>query len=119
MTKLVPALTVTAAVLAGGLAYERTAGAETAPSVLRAQMLELVDANGTTRATLKVEPEGAVVFRLMDEDGTIRVKLGAGRDGSGLLLANEKTEPGVHLLATRTKTWVALQRDARRRVIRP
>jgi hypothetical protein len=119
MTKSTLTLTVVAFVLGAGLAHERTAGAETAPTVLRAQLLELVDESGTKRATLKVEPEGAVVFRLMDEDGTIRVKLGAGRDGSGLLLANEKTEPGVHLLATRTKTWVALQRDSKRRVIRP
>jgi hypothetical protein len=34
-------------------------------------------------------------------------------------LANENTEPGVHILATRTRTFVALQRDRRRRVLRP
>ena len=31
--------------------------------------------------------------------GTVRVKLGAGKDGSGLLLANDANEPGVHILA--------------------
>jgi hypothetical protein len=69
-----------------------------AAGVLRAQLIELVDARGMTRASLKTEGEG-VVFRLMDERGQIRVKLGAGEKGSGLLLADETTEVGIHLLA--------------------
>jgi hypothetical protein len=40
------------------------------------------------------------VFRLLDQGGAIRVKLGAWRGGSGLLLNDDATEPGVHLLAT-------------------
>ena len=51
------------------------------------------------RARLNVEANGEVVFRLLDETGTIRVKLGAGSDGSGLLLANDATEPGIHMVA--------------------
>ena len=35
-------------------------------------------------------------FRLRDQDGRIRVKLGADRTGSGLLLLDENTEPGIH-----------------------
>lgn len=43
-----------------------------------------------------------MVLRLLDQKGTIRVKLGAGEDGSGLVLLDEKaTEPGVHLIARR------------------
>jgi hypothetical protein len=40
-----------------------------------------------------------VVLRLLDQQGAIRVKLGAAKDGSWLLLANDATEPGIHLLA--------------------
>jgi hypothetical protein len=70
--------------------------------VLRAGAIELVDADGQVRAQLQVEPDGEVVFRLRDEAGTIRVKLGAGRYGSGLLLLDETTEPGIQLIARRT-----------------
>jgi hypothetical protein len=105
--------------LLGVLLRDRPAGAQEVPAVLRAQVIELVDGGGLVRAQLKVEPDGEVVFRLRDKNGTVRVKLGAGVDGSGLLLANEKTEPGVHILATRTRTFVALQRDRKRRVLRP
>lgn len=52
------------------------------------------------RSRLNVEENGEVVFRLLDQDGKIRVKLGAWRGGSGLLLNDDVTEPGVHLLAT-------------------
>ena len=71
------------------------------------------------RAQLDVEAEGEVVFRLRDSNGTIRVKLGASESGSGLVLADEATEPGVHILATRSGTSLTLQRGARRRVISP
>jgi hypothetical protein len=70
--------------------------------VLRAGAIELVDAGGQVRAQLQVEPDGEVVFRLRDEAGTTRVKLGAGRHGSGLLLLDETTEPGIQLIARRT-----------------
>jgi hypothetical protein len=103
----------------GVVLHERPAEARAVPKVVRAQMIELVDGRGVRRASLKVEPQGAVVFRLFDEAGTIRVKLGANEAGSGLLLANEATEPGVHLLATRERTWVSLQRGEQRHVLTP
>ena len=64
-------------------------------SVLRGRGLELVDATGQVRAQFNVEPGGEAVFRMRDESGTIRVKLGAGAEGSALLLLDETTEPGV------------------------
>jgi hypothetical protein len=72
--------------------------------VVRATALELVDADGQVRSRLNVEDSGEVVFRLLDEHGTIRVKLGAGEDGSGLLLIDETTEPAVQLVARRAAT---------------
>ena len=71
---------------------------------LRGRALELVDDRGQIRSRLNVESSGEVVLRLLDQDGTIRVKLGAGEDGSGLLLADEETEPGVHIIARRSGT---------------
>lgn len=80
---------------------QRASAAQAIEPVLRARTLELVDANGRVRSRLNVESGGEVVFRLFDQTGTIRVKLGAGEDGSGLVLNDETTEPGVHILARR------------------
>ena len=98
---------------------DRPAAAQTQPDIVRARAIELVDDRGRVRAQLDVESSGEVVFRLRDSAGTIRVKLGASEDGSGLLLANEDTEPGVHILANRRATSVTVQRGQQRRVITP
>ena len=110
---------ISALIALGALLYERPAAAQGVPSVVRAQAIELVDARGRVRAQLNVESSGAVVFRLRDSSGTIRVKLGASEDGSGLLLANEATEPGVHILATRSQTFVSVKRGEQSHVITP
>ena len=83
------------------LGYERAASAPSDTGVLRGQGLELVDASGRVRAQFNVEADGEAVFRMRDASGTIRVKLGAGDNGSGLLLIDETTEPGVQLIARR------------------
>jgi hypothetical protein len=93
--------------------------------VLRGQALELVDAAGQVRSRLNVEKDGQVVFRLLDQRGTIRVKLGAGEDGSGLVLLDERTEPGIHLVARREAqgergaTSVTLRSGDRSRTLTP
>jgi hypothetical protein len=91
---------VNLALLLFTVAQIRHTTAQDATPVLRAQAIELVDESGEVRSRLNVEENGEVVFRLLDQDGTIRVKLGAWRGGSGLLLNDDATEPGVHLLAT-------------------
>ena len=92
----------------------------TAPSVLRATVIELVDEGGQVRANLKVEPDGEVVFRMIDAKGTIRVKMGAAEDGSGLVLFDDRTEPAVHILAKRTGTTLTLAEKGREtRVFKP
>ncbi len=75
---------------------------------IRVREFELVDEKGQNRVSIKVEPDGELVFRMKDEAGTIRVKMGAGKDGSGLLLLNGETEPGLHALAKRGKTSLTL-----------
>ncbi len=108
------------AVLAGAAIQARPGGAGGAGDILRGRALELVDERGKTRARINVEPGGEVVFRLLDQQGTIRVKLGAGTDGSGLLLANDATEPGVHILAKAEGSSVrVVNKDGSERVIAP
>ena len=124
--KLCVLLSTTNVVLLGALL---TGGGEAAASqelpILRGRGLELVDARGHTRAQFNVESDGTAVFRLRDADGTIRVKLGAGPTGSGLLLLDETTEPGVHLIARRNgtpgvTTSISLNGgDGKRRVLTP
>jgi hypothetical protein len=97
---------------------DRSADGQAVPSVLRAQAIELVDAGGKVRAQLTVDGE-QVVFRLRDKNGTIRTKLGADESGSGLLLNDNHTQPGVHILATKRRTSLTLKRGAHRRVLRP
>lgn len=110
---------LTLALLLGAALNDRTARASETQTVLRAQAIELVDDSGQVRAQLNVTSGGEVVFRLRDARGTIRVKLAASEAGSGLLLANERTEPGVHILAQRAQTSVTVQRGAKRRVLKP
>jgi SnoaL-like domain len=101
-------------------AFASPTGASTELPVLRGSALELVDANGQIRGRLNIEPQGEVVLRLLDERGTIRVKLGAGTDGSGLLLANDATAPGIHLLAIAAGSSVrVVNKDGRERLIAP
>jgi hypothetical protein len=118
-------LTVIAVLLAAHL-FRSTAPAAQAnengevPEVLRARMLELVDEEGRVRANLKVEEGGEVVFRLRDVEGTIRVKIGAGKDGSGLVLMDDRTEPAVQLLAKPAGTSMTLSEEGKaKRVITP
>lgn len=80
---------------------QRASAAQAIEPILRARTLELVDGRGRVRSRLSVESDGEVIFRLFDQTGTIRVKLGAGGSGSGLVLNDETTEPGVHIVARR------------------
>src|SRR5262245_13443261 len=79
-------------------------GGPPAAQTLRGRTLELVDDRGQVRSRLDVESDGEVVPSLLDRRGTIRVKLGAGEHGSGLVLLDETTQPGVHIVARRAAT---------------
>lgn len=97
-----------------------SASVQAPESLLRGQALEIVDERGQIRARLNVETDGEVVFRLLDDRGEIRVKLGADAEGSGLLLANDATEPGVHLLAKAAGSSVKVaNKDGRERLVTP
>ena len=85
-----------------------TASAQSGATVVRASAFELVDERGVVRTRLNVEPSGEVVLRLLDRTGTIRVKLGASENGSGLMLADETAQPGVHMVARKGATHVTV-----------
>jgi hypothetical protein len=106
---------------------QRASAAQAVEPILRARTLELVDGRGRVRSRLNIESGGEVVFRLFDQTGTIRVKLGAGKDGSGLVLNDETTEPAVHIVARRaaipgrpkTTSITLTGADGRQQVIAP
>lgn len=118
---LIIALTaVNIAVLIVVLTGAAAGAPDAVPSVVRAQRIELVDEDGRIRARLSTEPGGEVVFRLIGSNGDIRVKLAASDDGSGLVLLDESTELGVHILAERTGTFVKLRgENNRERILEP
>jgi hypothetical protein len=99
---------------------QHASAAATAADTLRAKAIELVDQHGRVRAQLNVESDGEAVFRLRDSKGEIRVKLGAGEHGSGLLLLDGSTEPAIHLRAGTSDPTLTLQgKDGRRKAITP
>ena len=90
------------------------------PDVLRARSIELVGANGKVVAQLYVGEDGGGNVRLRSADGTVRVKLGATDNGSGLLLLDRDTEPAVTLGTNATGTSMTLaQKGKAKRVITP
>jgi hypothetical protein len=113
-------LTAINLVIGAGLVAGQAAAKGAAADTVRAGLIELVDEQGRVRAQLKVEPDGEAVFRLRDAKGEIRVKLAAGERGSGLVLLDPSTEPGVQMLVGRDGPSVSLTgRDGRRKVIAP
>ena len=92
---------------------------EVAP-VVRAQAIELVNAQGLVVGQLYTGDDGAGNLRLRSSDGEVRVKLGATADGSGLLLLDRNVEPAVILESSADGTSLTLAEEGRKsRVIQP
>jgi hypothetical protein len=88
--------------------------------VLRANLIELIDEKGNKRASLTAYPDGETVFRIMDKKGEIRVKLGGGEDGSGLVLLDGDTNPGVHVLSKIKGVSLALtDKSGKQQILKP
>ncbi len=105
--------------LAFVLAETRTFADPVVSPLVKTRAIELVDESGKTRATLDIEKTGEVVFRLRDEQGTIRTKLGAGHDGSGLSLMDDRTEATVQIRANRDGGGITLlDRDGAKNVLK-
>lgn len=109
-------VTLNSAVLFGIAAQSKYDSQSGVQKIVRAETIELVDSRGEVRASISVEPDGEAVFRMRDKTGSIRVKVGASETGSALLLLDETSSPGVHLLARGGKTSITLsdgQREKR------
>jgi len=132
--RLVIVLTViNLTVLLLNVAQTRSATAQTVAPILRARVLEVVDEHNAVRARLGVKgSNGPVELDLFSKNGG--VKLGAGEEGAGLLVADGGTDPssGAHvqtyvqvlarLIGTteRPTTRIVLKgADGRERVITP
>ena len=86
-----------------------TVSAQSTSTVVRASALEIVDERGVVRARLGIKGGTTAELDLFDSTGTIRVKLGAGEQGSGLVMADDTAQPGVHVLAQRGATRITLK----------
>jgi len=100
------------------------ARAQAVPDVLRAKGLEIVDDHGIVRAQIVVQPNaGGVLFRLIDQQSKPLVKLGAGTDGSGLMLTGDPARQdwtGIQVMAKPGgSTLRLLNLDGKERVIKP
>ena len=121
------ALTIANLALAGFLVSQtNSVSASDVAPVLRGRSLEIVDAQGRVRASIKVEPPTtvnsqqypeAVVFRLRDsDDAAPGVKLDTSREGAGMTFAGGK----VRVMAKRGENFVSVTgTDGREQVLKP
>ena len=109
------------------LVQVRYTTAQTVTPILRAHALELVDEHSVVRVRLNVKESE---LNLFDRSGIIRVKLGAGDDGSGLVLSEGGTDASrgyIQIIARQigtpdkpATTSITLRAaDGRQRVITP
>ena len=115
----------------GIAAYQSTPRPASPPGVIRGSGLEIVDDQGKVRASITImsedpkviwkgKPYPETVLLLITADGRPNVKLGAGKNGSGLLIGGEEDPTYVQVLAEGGETTVRLKnKDGRERVIRP
>lgn len=93
---------------------------EQVPAVLRAQAIELVNKQGQVVAQLFLGEDGSGNLRLRDAAGTVRAKLGASAQGSGLLLLDKDVEPALWLLSNETGTSMTLaEKGKAKKVFKP
>jgi hypothetical protein len=104
--------------------------AQSVSSVLRGRALEIVDEQGRVRASVKVQPAGAmptgeaypetVILRLIDPDGRPSVKLAGSGHGSGLSLLGDSDPTYVVLNAQGTESSLKLMSgDGRQQLVKP
>lgn len=111
------------------LAHIQPTEAQDVGPVLRGRALEIVDAQGRVRASIKLQPAETisgrtypetVILRLIDQHGRPSVKLGGSERGSGLGLVGEFDSTYIILTAEGTGTSVKLKnKGGRERLITP
>jgi hypothetical protein len=106
----------------GGLELSGARAEESAqaPTVVRAELIELVNKQGIVVAQLFTGDDGGGNIRLRNGEGIIRVKLGATADGAGLLMVDEDVEPAVQLATKKSQTSLTLtEKGKEKRVFEP
>jgi hypothetical protein len=73
--------------------------AQTQQDVIRTSRLEIVDERGVVRGRFGFKGTDTVELDMFDSSGTIRIKFGAGDDGTGLVMGDGTTPTSIHLLA--------------------
>ena len=108
----------------GFWSQRQAAGAQAVPDMIRTKGLEIVDDRGIVRAQIIVQPNnGGVLFRLIDQQQKPLVKLGAGVDGSGLMLTADPAArdwSGIQVVAKPAgSTLRLLNPDGKERIVKP
>ena len=104
-----------------GIVGAQPSGAQSGAGVLEAPGFDLVNDEGTVVAQLYVGEDGTGQIRLRDASGQVRVKIGAGPDGAGLILFNADGEPvpGVTASTDEHGTKITLVDGEKKKVIKP
>ncbi|GEM_PF-1691224 len=93
---------------------------EQVPAVVRAEAFELVNKQGQVVAQLYTGEDGGGNIRLREATGTIRVKLGATKDGAGLLLVDKDVEPAIWLNVKNHQTTLTLaEKGKEKKILKP
>jgi hypothetical protein len=115
---LLLATALNATLVVAAWTHPRTQEPVQAPSVLRAQLIELVDGQGNVRAQLHLGDDGSGQLRLRDAKGNVAVKLGSLREGgAALLLMDPTVEPGI--TAKNPGPSITLRQGNRTKVLTP
>jgi hypothetical protein len=114
------------------LARTRRSEASAAPGLLRGSALEIVDAQGRVRASIRIQPEDPahplpdgsprpenVILRLITPDGRPTVKLGGSAAGAGLGLIGASDARHVILKAEGGEVYLKLVDEDRQRLVQP
>lgn len=104
-----------------GIVGAQPSGAQSGAGVLEATGFDLVNDEGTVVAQLYVGVDGTGQIRLRDASGEVRVKIGAGPDGSSLILMNAEGDPvpGVWATTDAKGTKLTLADGEKKKVIKP
>ena len=88
---------------------------------LEASGFDMVNDAGVVVGQLYVGEDGSGQIRLRDANGVVRVKLGAGMDGAGLILfQGGDPQPGVSAIVNEDGTKITLQEgEETKRTLKP
>jgi len=105
-----------------GIVGAQPSGAQSSDGdTLQASGFDLVNDEGVVVAQLYVGDDGSGQLRLRDANGGVRVKLGAGPTGSGLILFNAEAEPepGVAASTDEDGTKLTLVDGEKKKTVKP